>query len=287
MGLATRTPLSLSQMTMRPSFKVIPTSVLLILLLGPYFDSAMVHAQSPQQMVTSAVEAAHHAGVPDTVLSRILTLSIDHHLSSTDVVTLLDIFRAVGSKNFPPQPFVTKIEEGLAKKVAVPTIVAALEQKIDDYQFARTLLSGTADQGADQPVADPHLTAMVDSLSSGISREQLTDFIHQAPTAEPSMMAIAVENLALLNQIGFPQDLTLQMLYTGLRFKRFSPPWRYLARVIVVARNRGIPDPNIAEATLRAMEEKSDLRGLMTALGFTGRDLRHGPAVGRSINGSP
>jgi len=272
---------------MRPSFKVVPTSVLLILLLRPYFDSATVHAQSPQQGVTSSVEAARDAGVPDTVLSRILTFSIDHQLSSTDVVALLDILRTVRSKNLPPQPFVTKIEEGLAKKVAVPTIAVALEQKIDDYQFVRTLLSSTAVPGADQPVADRHLTAMVDSLSGGISREQLTDFIQQAPAAEPSMVAIAVENLALLNQIGFPQDLTLQMLYTGLHLKRFSPSWRYLARVIVVARNRGIPDPNIAEATMRAMEEKRDLRDLMTALGFTGRDLRHGPAVGRSINGSP
>jgi len=233
------------------------------------------------------VEAARDAGIPDTVLSRILTLSIDHHLSSTDVVALLDILRTVRSKNLPPQPFVTKIEEGLAKKVAVPTIAAALEQKIDDYQFVRTLLSSTAVPGADQPAADLDLAAMVDSLSSGISREQLTDFIQQVPPAELSMVAIAVENLALLNQIGFPQDLTLQMLYTGLRLKRFSPPWRYLARVIVVARNRGIPDPNIAEATMRAMEEKRDLRDLMTALGFTGRDLRHGPAVGRSIKGSP
>jgi len=272
---------------MRPSFKVVPTSVLLILLLRPYFDSATVHAQSPRQGVTSSVEAARDAGIPDTVLSRILTLSIDHHLSSTDVVALLDILRTVRSKNLPPQPFVTKIEEGLAKKVAVPTIAAALEQKIDDYQFVRTLLSSTAVPGADQPAADLDLAAMVDSLSSGISREQLTDFIQQVPPAELSMVAIAVENLALLNQIGFPQDLTLQMLYTGLRLKRFSPPWRYLARVIVVARNRGIPDPNIAEATMRAMEEKRDLRDLMTALGFTGRDLRHGPAVGRSIKGSP
>ncbi len=287
MGSATRTPLFLSQMNMRPSFKVVPTSVLFILLLRPYFDSATVNAQSPQQGITSSVEAARDAGIPDTVLSRILTLSIDHQLSSTDVVALLDILRTVRSKNLPPQPFVSKIEEGLAKKVAVPTIAATLEHKIDDYQFVRTLLSSAAVPGADQPAADLDLAAMVDSLSTGISRKQLTDFIQQAPPAELSMVAIAVENLALLNQIGFPQDLTLQMLYTGLRLKRFSPSWRYLARVIVVARNRGIPDPNIAEATMRAMEEKRDLRDLMTALGFTGRDLRHGPAVGRSIKGSP
>ena len=142
-------------------------------------------------------------------------------------------------------------------------------------------MTSTLPRGLDPPVSDEQLNTMVDSLSGGISREELTYFIQQAPPAQTSMVTVAVENLALLNQVGFERNLTHKMLYTGLRLKRFNQSWRYLARVIVVARKRGIPDQDIANATIQALEDKLDLRDLMTTLGFTGRDLRHGPAVGR------
>jgi hypothetical protein len=67
------------------------------------------------------------------------------------------------------------------------------------------------------------------------------------------------------------------MLMTGLRLKGFTPSWRYLAKVVVAARAKGISGEQIAEATVAALEEKRDLRELMYALGFTSRDLRRGP----------
>ena len=95
------------------------------------------------------------------------------------------------------------------------------------------------------------------------------------------MVAIAAENLALLRQIGFEEKLSDQILFTGLRLRCFHSSWRYLAGVIAAARNRGISDLEITEKTVRSMKNKGDLRDLMTALEFTDRDLRRGPAIGK------
>jgi hypothetical protein len=281
MGSVTKTQLSLSATNMRKPFKTILAWILLGLLWHPYLDLSMIRAQSPQQGVTASVEAAREAGIAEDVLNRILTLSVDYRLSSQDVVALLDILRTVRSENLPLQPFVAKIEEGLAKKAATSAIATALLQEIDDYQFVRTLLGGAEAEGAGPAVSDDDLTTLVGSIYSGISREELAHFIERAPSAPPTMVAIAVENLALLKQIGFDPNLTRRMLYSGLRQKRLGPSWRYLARVAAVARNRGISDKTVAEATVKAMAEQGDLKDLMTTLGFTGRDLRHGPTTGR------
>jgi hypothetical protein len=96
------------------------------------------------------------------------------------------------------------------------------------------------------------------------------------------MLARATEILALLKQVRFNESLTRKILFTGLRKNSLSQSWDYLARVVATAKRRQIPDDEIARAALEALEANRPFGDFMATLGFTPRDVRHGPAMGRS-----
>jgi hypothetical protein len=261
--------------------KLIEIILLAILILSFWPAPPGLYAQSQGTSVAALVEQARAAGIPDQELNQILTLSVDHRLAPADTSAILRVLLTARAANFPVKPFVGKVEEGLAKGVPIQTIVAVLEQKADAYRFVQTLLLKAAPIDA-QPVSANDLTSIVNSLNGGVARQELVKLIEEAPAAPVSMLAIAAENLALLRQMGFEETLTSRILATGLRLRGFSPSWRYLPRVVVASRIRGTPDTDIAEAAIKALSEKRDVAGLMEMLGFTGRDLRHGPSAGSS-----
>jgi hypothetical protein len=282
MDSATKIPLFLSPMITRKISKTILFFLMIFSVPVLRWNVPEIHAQEQSRPgVGTTVEAARAAGVPDASLKRILTLSVDYHISPDDLNCLLQLLRAARTEGVPVEPLVAKVEEGLAKRVTVAVIAIALEQKIEDYNYVRSLIAGIMPVDSNEPVSEAYLTIMADSLSGGLTKNDLAHFVKNAPPAPPSMLAIAAENLALLKQIGFEEKLSDQILYTGLRLRCFDSSWRYLAGVVAVARNRGIPDVEITEKTVRAMKNKNDLRDLMAALGFTDRDLRRGPAIGK------
>jgi hypothetical protein len=258
--------------------KLIEIILLAILILSFWPAPPGLYAQSQGTSVAALVEQARTAGIPDHELNQILTLSADHRLAPADTSAVLRVLLTARAANFPVKPFVGKVEEGLAKGVPIQTIVAVLEQKADAYRFVQTLLLQAAPIEA-PPFSENDLTSIVNSLNAGVARQELVKLIEEAPAAPVSMLAIAAENLALLRQMGFEETLTSRILVTGLRLKGFSPSWRYLPRVVVASRIRGTPDTDIAEAAMKALSEKRDVAGLMEMLGFTGRDLRHGPSA--------
>ena len=231
------------------------------------------------QSVTASIRAASEAGVPEITLNRLLMLAVNHRLEDDDVVRLVDFLQSVQTENLPIDPFMGKIEEGLAKQVPLNSIAAVLDQKLDDYRFVRGVL--TIKTG-EQEISHQDLSRMVGSLDGGITREELAQFIQEASGQDLSMLARATEILALLKQVQFNESLTREILFTGLRNNSLTQSWDYLARVVATAKRRQISDDEIARAARQALEANQPFGDFMAALGFTPRDLRHGPAVGRS-----
>jgi hypothetical protein len=262
---------------MRRKSEALLIIMVFFLVVAPCLGPAVAKAESMEVGIAEAMQAARAAGVPEVVLNRVLTLSLERRLSPQDVTGFLTTLRLARTNDLAVEPFLSKIEEGLAKGIPPKSIALVLGQKIDDYQFVQDLVRRKGPVRAPGALPAEDLTDLVDSLSAGVSRQELERFLEAAPPAPSAMLAIAVENLALLKQADLKADLINRMLMTGLRLQGFTPSWRYLAKVVVAARARGISGEQIAEATVAALEEKRDLRELMYALGFTSRDLRRGP----------
>ena len=229
--------------------------------------------------VTASVRAARKAGVSETVLNLLLSLAVEHRLDDDGVVRLVTFLQTVQTENLPIDAFMGKIEEGLAKQVPLNTIAAVLAQKLEDYRFVRGVLRRKT---GEQEITPQDLSRMVGSLDSGITREELAGFILESPKQDLSMLARASEILALLKQVRFNESLAREVLFTGLRHNSLTQSWDYLARVVATAKRRQIPDDEIAAAARQALEANRPFGDFMATLGFTPRDLRHGPAVGWS-----
>ena len=229
--------------------------------------------------MTASIRAARKAGLSEADLNRLLSLAVDHRLEDDGVVGLVNFLQTVQTENLPIDPFMGKIEEGLAKQVSLNTIGVVLAEKLDDYRFVRRVL--TIKTGK-QEISQQDLSRMVSSLDGGITREELARFVQKAYSQDPSMLARATEILALLKQVRFNESLTREILFTGLRNNSLTQSWDYLARVVVTAKRRQIPDDEIAKAARQSLEANRPFGDFMATLGFTPRDLRHGPAMGRS-----
>ena len=229
--------------------------------------------------VTASVRAARKAGLSETALNQLLILAVDHRLEDDGVVRLVNFLQTVQTENLPIDPFMGKIEEGLTKQIPLNTIAAVLAQKLEDYRFVRGVLKKKI---GEQEISHQDLSRMVGSLDGGITREEFTRFILEASGQDPAMLARATEILALLKQVQFNESLTREILFTGLRKNSLSESWDYLARVVLTAKRRQIPDDEIARAAVEALEANRPFGDFMATLGFTPRDLRHGPAMGRS-----
>ncbi len=240
-----------------------------------------VQGQPADWSVTGSIRAAREAGVPETSLNRLLMLAADYRLEDDEVVRFVTFLQIVQTEDLPIDPFTGKIEEGLAKRIPASSIAAALEQKIDNYRFVKTVLARTK-TAEDQEISHQDLNRMVGSLDAGVSRVELARFIQGASTEDLSMLARATESMALLKQIRFDESLTREILFTGLRRNSLTPSWDYLARVVATAKRRQMSDDEIASAAREALEMNRSFADFMADLGFTPRDLQHGPAVGRS-----
>jgi hypothetical protein len=244
-------------------------------------SASLSHGQEQpgDQSVAASVRAARTAGLSETALNQLLILAVDHRLEDDSVVRLVNFLQTVQAENLPIDPFMGKIEEGLAKQVPLDTIAAVLTHKLDDYRFVREVLSRKT---GEQAITPHDLSRMVDSLDSGITRDELAQFILEASGQDPAMLARATEILALLRQVRFNESLTREILFTGLRNNSLTQSWDYLARVVATAKKRQISDDEIAEAARQALEASRPFGDFMTSLGFTPRDLRRGQTTGQS-----
>ena len=265
----------MNRQTYRKIFSLFFAAFLVVALVSPSFGQG----QPGDPSVTAAVRAARKAGVSERDLNRLLILAADHRLEDDGVVRLVNFLQTVQTENLSTAPFMGKIEEGLTKQVPLSTITAVLSQKLDDYRFVKRVL---ARKTGDQEITSHDLSRIVGSLDSGITREELAQFILEASGENLSMLARAIEILALLKQLRFNETLAKEILFTGLHNNSLTQSWDYLARVVAKAKRRQIPDDEIARAARETLEANRPFGDFMTTLGFTPRDLRRGPATGQS-----
>jgi hypothetical protein len=265
----------MNRQTFRNIFSLFFATFLVVALVPLSYGQGQPGGQS----VMDSVQAARTAGLSETVLDRLLLLAVDRRLEDNDVVLLVNFLQTVQTENLPIDPFMGKIEEGLAKQVPVDAIAAVLTHKLDDYRFVREAL---LKKSGKQAITSHALSRMVNSLDSGITREELAQFIQETSGENLSMLARATEILALLKQLQFNESLTREILFAGLRNNSLTQSWDYLARVVATAKKRQISDDEIAEAARQALEASRPFGDFMTSLGFTPRDLRRGPTTGQS-----
>jgi len=243
--------------------------------------SGIVSAQGTKQNVADSVKEAQDAGVPATTLDHLLSTGYVNQVEPAAMASFIQTLIEVKREKLPLEPFANKIEEGMAKRVPAPVIQRVLMKKKEDYLFTRTTLKETAKRtGKDQAIPSEHFVRLAESLSCGISRENMRHYLEQAPSSSTfSQMDMTFEIAASLQQNKFNPAMTQRIVMTGLKQHYFTPETKDFARVIVTARRKGVPDEKIASTVLSAIQKKDSVRSMATDLGVTEADLSYGPMV--------
>ena len=216
-------------------------------------------------------------------LNHLLTLGYENQVESQAMVRFIQMMTEAQREEVPVEPFSNKIEEGLAKRVPVAVIQQVLTKKLDDYRFTLSLLRNISKkQGKKQTVPSEYLLRFSESLSCGISRENLRILLEDAfSSSSLSTLAMGVEIFASLEQNQFNPVKAQQIALAGIKENYFTPEKRNFPRIILIAKQKGVSEQKIASIAIDTIQSKGTVQDMASRLGVTAEDLSQGPAVGR------
>jgi hypothetical protein len=228
--------------------------------------------------VQDRVRAARERGVPEKVLTDLLARAVDRGLDPDRVYSLLGLLVDIRREGLPLAAFLAKVDEALAKGVNPAQLEARLRDRMADYRFVMRVLEQKYPR--ERVSEGPELSAVVDCLDIGLSREELTDFLRRAPATSLMVLAIAVQNKAFLQQIGFDPELCDELLRYGMAQGYLTNRWAGLFKAAAAAAKKGVSEKRFADAVKQVWTVRGDPHQLLETLGFTTRDVRRGPGAG-------
>ncbi|EGB14664.1 hypothetical protein DND132_1456 [Pseudodesulfovibrio mercurii] len=224
--------------------------------------------------LATLADRARQCGVFSETVDRVRAAVASGDLTEADGASLLAPLVEACDRKLPLAPLEDKLEEGLSKHVRPALIVHALKVRINDYAFVAGLLPGPSGK-TDARV----LVALGEGLSKGATRADVEAYVNEFGGQQPDPFLTGAEMVSLLGQAGFDYALTRTVLKAGFDANALTPEWRYLVRLVLIARQRGVRDPEIAENAVAVLGDGGTLGDLSIRLGFTSRSL-----TGRTIS---
>jgi len=264
--------------------------ITLFLLLGSLFfvySSSLIFA-GDQADVMTAVEQARDAGVPESLLNRMLAFGYKYKLEEREMAHFVRITKDAQKENLPIAPLVSKIEEGLAKRVQPRVIQQVLKRELSQYRFVQKVASEKMSQWGmtKESLRSGELVRLGKTLSMGISEPEMKGFLEKAPKAPLSEIVDAAELMAALKQSRMQSEIAEEIALNGLRENFFSKTAWDLPRMVDSAKRRNLSDTKIKAAVMDVVKGKKSVMEAHTALGLDLDDLTRGPQVSGPVGAS-
>jgi len=257
--------------------------------LGLFFASLLV-LSDPQGAALSqvnkvdlptVVKEAQQAGVPTVTVNQLLSLGYENQVESSAMAGYIQFLTEIQREKLPLEPFVNKIEEGMAKRVSPQGIHHALMKKREDYRFTQSTVKETLKKHKrEQTIPSEDLVRLSETLSCGISRENLHFYVeHGLPSSSYQHLAITLDSVATLEQNRFDPDMTKKIALAAIKQDYFSPEKKDFSRVAVAAKKKGVPDAKITSVALETIQKHGSPKDMALRLGVKAEDLAHGPVM--------
>ncbi len=244
-------------------------------LLGSVLFCGPAVWAEPRPMVTDALAHAHDAGLSEPLISHVLATVYDAGFDPASAARTLTVLAEARQKGYELQPFRDRIDEGIAKRIDGARIARALEERLERLiQVSERLPDG---RDMDASTYQTAVASLADGLEMGLTLAELDALLQQSDDAPLAMTAVAAEMRALLKQLAFAPDLADQIIAEGLAQQSLNPAWRHFPQIVVIARQKGVPDEETGGEALKRLQAGGGPADLLTRLGFTGRNLRTGP----------
>ncbi len=235
----------------------------------------------------SAVQTAKTSGVSEEVISRILVIGYQYKLESKDLVGFLVVATEAGKRKLPTEPFVGKIEEGLAKQVEVHRIQQVLQHDLAQYGFVQDLLERTLFPKGYLPesVVSGDLVRLARTLSMGIAPEEMQALFQNAPKVSMREIVDAVEFTAALKQAGQEFPEAKEITVVGLQSGFFTRTAWNVPLMVSAAKTNHLSDDKIKSAALDVVKGNKTVLEAHTGLGLDPKSLARGPILSAPSSG--
>ncbi|AMK10827.1 MAG: hypothetical protein AB7E51_13225 [Pseudodesulfovibrio sp.] len=240
----------------------------LAFLLAVCLSFQALPAGAQDESLSSLAARARECGVCSETLDRVLDSAGESQVTEPEGASLIRPLIEACDLRLPLNPFCEKLEEGLSKHVRPPLIVRALQLKIEDYVFARSLLPGPQEE-----INPRLLTILGEGLSKGTPRADVEAYVGEFSSQPPEPFLAGAEMVCLLGQVRFDYGLTRTMLEAGFKSGGLDGEWRFFIWTVLVARQRGITDPQIAHEAVLVLADKGAPSDVSSRLGFSSRNL--------------
>jgi hypothetical protein len=221
---------------------------------------------------------AHEANLPEPVITQVLSMSYDAGFDRSAAARTLVVMAEAHRMDFDLGPFWERIEEGIAKRIDGARIALALEERLERQMLVSERLRRFKD--TDASAYQTAVVSLADGLEMGLALEDVDTLLEQSGDAPVAMTAVAAEMWALLKQLNFDPTLTDQIISEGLAERTLNSAWRNFPQIVVIARQKGVPDEETGAEALKGLQAGGVPADLLSRLGFTGRNLRTGPMGG-------
>ena len=212
--------------------------------------------------LVESMESARGAGVPQTDIDRVLALGFKYGLSEMDTATLLESTGRASASGRRTVYVVDKVEEGLAKRIAVTSITTVVEKRTGDFIFTRQILKKF---NCDDPDLNERLS---DTLRMGLMRRDIEECAGNTQRSAEEIVQ-AAEFLAAVRQTGVDSAGASTLTSRALGSGRFPSSLLELARLIRDAKKIGQADDLVLSNAAKIIEGSLSISNARKSLGLS------------------
>lgn len=221
-----------------------------------------------QGRVAKTFAAAREAGLSEEQINQTLAYGYDIRISTDNAIELLEILTDTRSQGFSVDPLLSKIDEGLTKRVSFEVLKAVLRKKIRDYQFILSIYIKNNKKTGMENIF-PSIQRAADSVDLGLEYEELQMLFNGVSNTPADMYAVAAINMAFLKQLNFNSDLSFNIMRTGLKYKSLEPDWKDFFKIAASGKRKGVSEEQISEAAIKILKENQSIKAFIQEIGLS------------------
>lgn len=195
---------------------------------------------------------------------KIVESATRQNVPGTDLVKILNIVQHADAEDFPVDPLLNKALEGMAKRAPSSVIIKVLEAKIDGFHVCQKILNQIRDiekESASQ--TEKSLIILSESLSRGVSEQELEALSRHAATPRSVNLANASQDLATFKGLGFSPADAMEIVRTGMEHGIYRKRSQGISTTVSKAREKGISDAQIKDIFLSNIKGGRGMDGIL------------------------
>jgi hypothetical protein len=213
----------------------------------------------PQKVaLRSELTQTLNAKVPVNCLSELTSMALVRGVEAEHLASFYQILRRVKADGLPVSAFANKIAEGLAKGAPGELIDQVLLERERNYLRARQLMVSSMRR---RVIYDQFYYQVMELCAEGFRRGLPPQGMGRVFSTKGSLeeMARAMRAYLYLQAIGFPPDVTPDIVVATLESGQFRQCRTCLGQVVFTARRSGAPPRRIRDELVRGLRRGQDL----------------------------